>query len=233
MRSFIVSDLDGTMLEKNSNRLSHAVVEEIKRLVSDGHIFCVASGRSYVQLKKIFRPLDTVPIYFICCDGALCIHKEQTVFSFPLINSLNDSEKAVAYGKYTVFANEKIVPFYREILSAYSGHVLPMSDISDNEIYKLALKDAPLQDKNGCVKCLSKGGWQEYVAEGVDKGMAVKQLQKILNISKENTLILGDAENDIPMTGCGRSILIGKNFRLKKYFNAEANDFISAIQNNL
>lgn len=233
MRSFIVSDLDGTMLDKNSNRLSYAVIEEIKRIVSEGHIFCVASGRSYVQLKKIFKPLDTVPVYFICCDGALCIHKEQTIFSFPLVTSSDDSEKAVAYGKYTVFANDKIVPFYREMISAYSGHVLPISDIGDNEIHKLVLKDAPLKEKDGCVKILSKGGWQEYVAEGVDKGMAVKKLQKLLNIRIENTLILGDAENDITMAGCGHSILIGKNFRLKKYFDAEANDFISAIQNNL
>ena len=45
-------------------------------------------------------------------------------------------------------------------------------------------------------------------------------------VRKTAAAVLGDAENDIPMTGCGRSILIGKNFRLKKYFNAEANDFI-------
>ncbi|MBQ7039131.1 MAG: HAD-IIB family hydrolase [Clostridia bacterium] len=233
MRSFIVSDLDGTMLDKNSSRLSPAVISQIKRLISEKNIFCVASGRSYVQLKKIFEPLKSVPIYFICCDGALCIYKEETLFSTPLSMSFDDNEKAIAYGKYLVYANEKVVPFYREVLSAYNGHVLPLSSLKGNEIYKVALKDAPLKEKGGCTKCLSKGGWQEYVATGVDKGMAVKKLQKILGITKEQTLILGDSENDISMTGCGYSILIGKNFRLNKHFDAEEIDFVSAVQNNL
>lgn len=233
MRSFIVSDLDGTMLDKNSNKLSPKVVKVIKDLISKNHIFCVCSGRSYVQLKKIFKPLSSVPIYFICCDGALCVHKEQTLFSFPIHTTFDDSEKTLAYGKYTVFANEKIVPFYRDTLSAYSGHVLPLSDLNDHEIFKIALKNAPLKEKGGLDKCFSKGDWQEYIMSGINKGTAVKKLQNILGISKNKTLVLGDAENDISMAGCGYSILIGKNFKLKKYFDAEAQDFVSAIEKNL
>ena len=233
MHSFIVSDLDGTMLDRNSTKLSDAVIKAVENAVSKNRIFCVASGRSYVQLKKLFKPLSHIPIYFICCDGAICIHKEQTVFSFPLTYEFDENEKTTVYGKYEIYANDKIVPFYRETLSAFGGHVLPLSDIKSNEIYKLVLKDAPLKEKEEFHKCLSKGGWQEYVAEGVSKGVAVKKLQQILKINKEQSLILGDAENDISMTGCGRSILIGKNFKLSKYFDAEATDFVSAIQSNL
>ena len=233
MYSFIVSDLDGTMLDRNSTHLSDSVIKAVENAVSDNRIFCVASGRSYVQLKKLFKPLSRFPVYFICCDGALCIHKEQTVFSFPVKASFDESEKSIAYGKYEVFANDKIVPFYREALSAFHGHVLPTSDIKDNEIYKIALKDAPLKEKEGLEKCLSKGGWQEFVSEGINKGVAVKKLQQLLGIKKEQTLVLGDAENDISMTGCGHSILIGKNFRLSKYFDAEATDFVSALKTNL
>lgn len=231
MRSFIVSDLDGTMLERNSTKLSPAVVKEIEKLVSKNHIFCVASGRSYVQLKKIFEPLRTVPIYFICCDGALCIYKEETLFSHPIKFSVSDSEQAIAYGKYEVYSNDKIVPFYRNVIKEYNGHVLPLKDADTKEVYKLVLKDSPLKEIQGLNRCLNKNNWQEYIASGVDKGYAVKKLRELLNVTKEQTVVLGDAENDISMAGLGHSVLIGKNQRLKKYFDAEATDFISAIQN--
>ena len=48
------------LLEKEiaelEEQLSNAVVKVIEKLIfQKNHIFCVASGRSYVQLKKIFE----------------------------------------------------------------------------------------------------------------------------------------------------------------------------------
>ncbi len=229
MISFIVSDLDGTLLPHGKNTIPEKTLDCISKLQDKGIKFCVASGRSYVELKHLFSSLEK-PIYYICSDGALCVYKERTLFETPIASNLETDEKAIAYGKYKVFATDSNEPFYRETLMRFRNHVLPLSQAKNEKVYKYALHRAPLINIDGLTKIFKSNEWQEFVADGVNKGIALSALQKSLNVSEKETLILGDAKNDIPMTSHGTSILIGNGFYgSKSHFKYQAPDFLTAI----
>ena len=230
MRSLIVCDLDGTILAKNSNTLSHETEAKIKQLCNAGHIFCIATGRSYIHLKKLFSKID-VPLYFICCDGAVCIYNEETLFSFPISSFPYDNkEKLIAYGKYTAYVSNNQLPFYRKSTTAYSGHVLPLSDLNDAEIFKVAVMNSALKEYPHLTRIYKDSQWQEYVEKDINKGVALKKLQQLLGISPAETFVFGDGYNDVCMTGLGKSFLIGQGaFRLDKHFQFKSPDFLTAI----
>lgn len=229
MISFIVSDLDGTLLPHGKKSIPEKTLDCISKMQEKGIKFCVASGRSYVELKHLFSSLEK-PIYYICSDGALCIYKENTLFETPIPLNLKTDEKAIAYSKYTVFASDINQPFYREALIRFRNHVLPLSQAENEKIYKLALHRAPLINIDGLTKIFKSNEWQEFVADGVNKGVALSALQKIIGVSEKETLILGDAKNDIPMTNLGTSILIGNGFYgSKSHFKYQTPDFLTAI----
>ena len=232
MHKLIISDLDGTLLPKHNHALSEAVRTAIEQIVQNNNIFCVCSGRSYVHLKRIFSNIS-VPVYFICCDGALCVYQDKTLFEhpFPAAPIPETEENILVYTKYIVYASHHNLPFYRKAISEYGGHVLPISDYKHTPIYKIAYQNAPLRCYNGLDRIYKKDGWQEYVKAGVHKGVAVHKLQDILHCSSEETLILGDSENDLPMLPFGKSYWIGTGTQsIQKHFDYKAPDFLTAVQ---
>lgn len=55
-RYLIVSDLDGTLLNKKSE-LSEETIRTVKKIVADGHIFCIATGRPLRTSIDIYNKL--------------------------------------------------------------------------------------------------------------------------------------------------------------------------------
>lgn len=55
-RYLIVSDLDGTLLNNNSE-LSQTTINTIQEIVSEGHIFCIATGRPLRSSINIYNQL--------------------------------------------------------------------------------------------------------------------------------------------------------------------------------
>ena len=65
----IVSDLDGTLLKSGERQLNRNIISSIEYILANNVSFAVASGRTYVELKKFFAPFEN-DIYFIANDGA-------------------------------------------------------------------------------------------------------------------------------------------------------------------
>lgn len=51
--------------------------------------------------------------------------------------------------------------------------------------------------------------WIECTPKSISKGNAIKMLQKMLNITKEETVIFADGENDLSMFECGLAVAMG------------------------
>ena len=69
-------------------------------------MFGFATGRSYVEVKKLFE--NSGKCLCVCCDGAIAVYNEKTVFekSFAIEElKLFDKYDSVAlYGKYMIYA---------------------------------------------------------------------------------------------------------------------------------
>ena len=58
--------------------------------------------------------------------------------------------------------------------------------------------------------------WLECMPLNISKGNAITTLQEKLNISKEETIIFGDGENDLSMFDCGTAVAMGNAMDLVK-----------------
>lgn len=197
----VFCDLDGTILMPGENKLSKDVEAGIEKIIQNNIIFCVASGRSYSELKRIMKDFDD-RIYFIPSDGSQIIYREETLFAKPLDKSsmdyLDRERDYVLHGKYLSYVKSCKDTFVRKIKEQYNGHVVRVADYKeiDTDVYKLTLynsdREIPLDN------VYSDYMIREFV-DGTDKGCAVKELLKILSIQKKDAAALGDGINDMEM----------------------------------
>ncbi len=188
----IVCDVDGTLLDKKSERLSVRTVDAINRLAEKGIVFAAASGRSFLDLKHIFSGVSE-NMYYICFDGALTVKNGTDIFSLPIEKSVLEKTDAsgvnvVYYGKHRNSENYKDV----------------------GEVYKIAVKNdfssarmRNYTESNRLLRKVYQGKELiEYASPEVDKSSAVKFLQDMLNISRNETAAFGDNYNDIGLLKC-------------------------------
>ena len=209
----IISDLDGTLLLKGEIKLHRLAVSAIEKIMDKGAIFCVASGRNYAELKRLLGNFDD-KIYFIANDGALIVHKEETVYETPIDKAklkLFDTEKNfVAHGKYLSFVKSDEARFVRQIKEQYFGHIVRIEGTNeiDEPIYKIALYGKTDKDF-GLEKIYCDSSICEYTEKGINKGNAVSKLMEALKINRSDVTVIGDGLNDIEMLKlAGKSYVI-------------------------
>lgn len=223
----IFCDVDGTLLPHGSKSLSDDVFMTINRAVSSGIHFCIASGRSYPDLKRLFSPVIN-NVTFICNDGSLMVENESVLFSSPLDKSKvagiaklyrNDYDALIIYSREsTYYISDKLeIGFAKKITADDIA-----SSIAD-DIFKIAFmnlsQNAKIKIDNLCVKSgiLNKvyedTTWTEYITAQTDKGTAAKVLQSAYGITPRETAAFGDNLNDLNMLRCAQFSYAPKNAR--------------------
>lgn len=208
----IFCDVDGTLLPNGQSLISDDVFHAIDTAVSSGIKFCIASGRSYMDLKRLFQPV-TNNVSFICSDGSLIVERDDVLFSAPLNKSQmvcmsktyrNEYEAMLIYGKSNTYciSDLKEFNFSKKICCE------DILEIPEN-IFKVAFfnlsKNAKVKIENLGIKSgiLNKiyedSSWTEYITSNTDKGIAAKQLQNMYGIQASETAAFGDNLNDIGM----------------------------------
>ena len=59
MVKLIASDLDGTLLQNGARDVNPIVFDQIRTLKEHGIMFAAASGRQYLNLRRLFTPTWT------------------------------------------------------------------------------------------------------------------------------------------------------------------------------
>ncbi|MBR4720482.1 MAG: HAD-IIB family hydrolase [Clostridia bacterium] len=231
----IVSDLDGTLLLKKEKELHRLSISAIEKILNSNMAFCVASGRNYSELKRILKNFES-RAYLIANDGALAVHKDKTIFDFPIdrakLKLFEEEKNFVAHGKYHSFVRSDSERFIRGIKEQYSGHIVRIDTIDEiNEpIYKITLYDKKT-DFPGLDRVYCDNYMCEYVEKGTNKGMAVSELMKVLKIRESDAVAIGDGQNDAEMFELiGKSyIMAGATPRIKKMGKYVVNNFNDAV----
>ena len=223
----IFCDVDGTLLPHGSKSLSDDVYKTINRAVSSGIHFCIASGRSYPDLKRLFSPVIN-NVTFICNDGSLMVENESVLFSSPLDKSKvacmakiyrNDYEALIIYSRETTYyISDKLEINFAEKLTADD-----IASFVTDDIYKIAfmnlsqnakIKINNLGVKSGVLnKVYEDATWTEYITAQTDKGTAAKILQSAYGVTPRETAAFGDNLNDLNMLRCAQFSYSPKNAR--------------------
>lgn len=66
----IACDIDGTLLHNGARKIDDKIFQEFQRLIDNGYIVAIASGRQYLNMYELFSPLAN-KLYFVCENGCL------------------------------------------------------------------------------------------------------------------------------------------------------------------
>lgn len=227
----IASDVDGTLLPEGTPYLNPAYAKVIRELKKQGIVFAVASGRQFVSVRTLFEEIED-DIYFIADNGAHILKGKETLYCHTMSREV--IEDIVAYvrtlpdafmlfstpkGAYTDCKNQEYI---RKNEEGYHVKMNQVEDILtvDEPVMKIALCCEKLDAVDMAVPAQALFGekaevtasgahWVDFMAKGMEKGVALLKLQEILGVSKEETMAFGDNINDVTLLkGAGESYAV-------------------------
>ena len=228
MIQLIASDLDGTLLDP-LGQLPKNAIDVITRITAGGVLFIPASGRQYESLRSLFPTLlQRSP--FICENGALVKYLGQTIHLDPLPEDSVRRVLAAAKkfpdvhliycGEKTAFVESDYPPFYSHTVVSYpcNQKVDRLDDIVGIEpCCKIAMYSTqssrtqaypailPHLDER-ISATLSGGHWCDVLSSTANKGNALRAVQKLFGVAKEECIAFGDHLNDLPLlAACGHT----------------------------
>lgn len=213
----IVSDVDSTLLMPGCAKIEDSVFSLIRRLDEKNIKFCVASGRTYEELKNLFNPVKDI-IYFMPLDGALTIYKEEIIAKNPiewkkllLTYDMMKSSNLLFYAKektYFIWQDDNYEKYIVNPNHKNISRLICPRGIKE-EIYKVTFcneKSYSFERYKSYVKnnkifdnLYEDKIWCDFIKKGVNKGEAVKSLMKTLNIAPHEAMAFGDNTNDIAL----------------------------------
>lgn len=214
----IVADLDGTLLKSDKS-----LDDNIKDVISgQDYKFTIASGRSMVLVKKFISELN-IDLPYITNNGAEIYQSDACVkqYSIPdeevrfILNLVQEFDlECHANAENCIYTMDKIdliLPFRKR----FEG-VLPIVDnasiheVCANTINKIMCIDKDLNKVQEFANKINlycehvhceraEGNAFVMVNRQASKGLALKNLLKLLHISSEEVVVFGDNYNDVSM----------------------------------
>ncbi len=217
----IAVDLDGTLLDSRK-RVPSGFFEAVEALHRHGIRVVIASGRQYFNLKKLFGPLQD-RLMFICENGALAfdggcnlfhhdIDPELLAEPVRIIDTISTASVVLcgiraAYIRPPEPEAARNIPLYyeerREVESPLAAA------LAQDHVVKIAVFDRidaaanclPLLDRfrGRLAITLAERRWLDFMAPGVNKGVAITRLRKLLGLRPDQCMAFGDYPNDLEM----------------------------------
>ena len=236
----IFLDLDGTLMD-DQKKVPENNRNAIKEALQMGHKVIICTGRPLCSAKKLFPLLDMEQkgCYAITYNGGLIydIYHQKTLFqkTLPLEYVRYIFQKAKEYDIYMQTYSEDEVLCHEDMPEglAYSTRLKIERRIVP-DVFEVLGTEAPCK-----TLAIAKGydrkkleafrevftEWAEdkvdlffscyefleFVPKGISKGAAIRFLAEYLHIPVENTIAVGDAENDIPMIEAAGLGVVMKN----------------------
>ena len=237
-------DIDGTVVDNDSQIIPESAVEAIRLLREKGHLPVVNTGRPYGHVDPRVRKMDFGG--WICSCGAEVILNGEFLYQdYPSRETCRRITEAAHDCGLLIQAESARELFYDDTMT-YSGHsareaerlakkgihVVPFSAVPDYTFIKFVTHDIEGSDRAAFLKVAGEefdyfihvGTMIEYTKKGNTKAKGMERLLKALNVPKEETFAIGDSGNDIPMFDmAGTTICMGNGMDVLK----ERADFVT------
>lgn len=229
MIKLICSDIDGTLVPDGTDKINPEIFPVIRELKKQGTQFVAASGRQYESMRKLFAPVAE-DIIFVTDGGNVTLEKGEVVSITKMgiadakelmdeIDKIPDcAQMAAAPWTSYIPADE---PELIELMDkGYHYHITLVDDIKEalkDDIVKVSLfdKNGQAEEKAGQlpekwlyherVQALCAGDvWEDFVSRKGGKGRAIRDIQKGLSVTPEETMVFGDNLNDLEMLACAK-----------------------------
>ena len=221
MIKIIFSDMDGTLLT-DDNKLPEGFDEMIAELKSRNVLFAPSSGRQYAALLRSFEKYRD-EFLFVAEGGTLVMYRGEEIFSHTMdvatvkkilaAGATFDDIMCVWCGKMDSYILRDFdKPEYTADMDKYYTHrvvVDSWDEVTDTPI-KVALYDktgnakkniydklAPFYGKLQIAQTID--WWVDVSSLGANKGEAIANVQRVMNVLPEECAAFGDYMNDCEM----------------------------------
>jgi hypothetical protein len=224
MIKLIATDVDGTLVKDASPEVYPEIIEMVKELRNQGIIVCIASGRQYSSIEKLFKDVKD-DLIFIADNGAhvKCRGKDLDIVNMnqeyieELIKELRTFEgcEIICEGPGITYIESKNEDFINFLKTQYRVDYEQVDDLLDkkDKIIKASIFKRPsirdigegtlVPEWQDRLKVTMAGeDWVDFMDKSVDKGNALKFIQKFYGIKPDETMVFGDNNNDIGMLKC-------------------------------
>lgn len=220
MIKFIASDLDGTILLNGAQKVDYSLFATIKEITNKGIIFAPASGRQYMSLLGLFEPVSD-DLMYIAENGALVMYKNEVVFKKPMERKLaleiiddiynHENCEVLVSGLNVAYIRPKTEEYLHRMTSVvkYKTTIINNFEDIEEDILKVSVCDiSGIQNSkeyftrkwsDKVLTAVSGELYLDFTAKGVNKGTAIKQIQKKMGIKPDECMAFGDNYNDIEM----------------------------------
>lgn len=210
----IFFDVDGTLVDHATGRISPKTFEALHRLQDNGYITCVATGRS----PAVFPSFGDFQFDAFCAfNGSLCYTKEETIHSTPLTK--DDIQKvlanATALGRPVSIATKHRLAANGsdEDLNDYYGLANAPLVIADDfdrvcqeeDVYQIMLGcrvsdgDAVVRGAEGVKIVFSWDRAGDVIPVFSGKGVAIQKILEHFHLDASQAMAFGDSNNDLQM----------------------------------
>ena len=215
----IATDMDGTLVDD-----AKQIHDELWPLIDDLHArgitFCPASGRQYYNLVQEFDGVAD-ELVFIAENGTYVVAHGKEISSDCLALEVAQQvvsrvrgipeAGAVLCGKSSAYIERRDPPFV-ELATLYYTRLQVVDDlleIADDDVLKVAVYDFASAEGNTAPRMTELSGshqvvvsgahWVDVLSATANKGRAVRQVQKALGVTPDQTMVFGDFLNDLEM----------------------------------
>lgn len=201
MSKIIFSDYDGTLDTSEEDIVKN--IEAINKFRDNGNLFVIATGRSYLALK---RKLDLYPIpfdYLILNHGGVILDQNKKVIDACLIPKglaieiLNTVKSDENIEQVTLFDTMK--QDIKKVSDGLTKIMLKMKDESSARELSDIINSKFKKYVKSYVIVTKKYYLVEIISIKTDKGKAIEKILEIESVDDKNVYPIGDGVNDVEM----------------------------------
>ena len=223
-------DIDGTIVDNETQIIPESTVEAIRLLREKGHIPVVNTGRPYGQIDPRVRAMD-FDGWIGACGMEVILNGEFIHKDYPTQELCDRIIRGCRENRMLIQAESEDTLFYdgdltytpaplREAarLEKKGIRVIPYQQVENCRFIKFVTHENPDSNREGFLALMKpyydpvyhRGTMIEYIKKGNTKADGMEKILKALNIPKEQTFAIGDSENDLPMfAAAGTTICMG------------------------
>ncbi|EOR24198.1 putative hydrolase [Niallia nealsonii AAU1] len=224
MIKLVLTDMDGTFLS-NSGDFNRELYKDVKKIMKDkGVAFAPVTGKQCERIEELFGE-DAKDIWILGDSATRIKHNGKFVYESLLSNELgleiirlleeiNLNYTIIACTRNGAYIKDSIAPEEASIVRKSYAQVSKVSDFEEitDDFVKITIHDPLLKcfeikEKlssffESAYIVASEAAWIDIANANVHKGTTVEHLQRILNVTPEETMAFGDGYNDIELMTC-------------------------------
>ena len=221
MIKLVLTDMDGTFLN-NSGDFNRELFREVKKLLKDkGVVFAPVTGKQCERVEQLFGE-DAEDLWILGDSATRIKHKGEYVYEslisnelgleiIGLLEEISADHTIIACTGNGAAIKENISPEEESTVRRSYANVRKVSNFNEitEDFVKITIHD-PLHrcfETRGKLSrffesayiVASEAAWIDIANANVHKGTTVEHLQRLLNVTPEETMAFGDGYNDIEL----------------------------------